>query len=144
MKTWILVANAADAKILATESLRTGELVLMRELSHPESRRKNSDLVSDKPGHFKLDSGAHSAYSKGDPKEVEADHFALQLVHELKNGWDQHKFQKLLVVAPAHFYGLLKKHVHFLDTVEIAHLSKNYIRYPLPKLHASLKEHFFG
>ncbi|HBS51652.1 MAG TPA: host attachment protein, partial [Coxiellaceae bacterium] len=39
--------------------------------------------MSDKPGHYKTDGNAHSAYSKNDPKEVEAEHFAIQLAHEL-------------------------------------------------------------
>ncbi len=140
MKTWILVANSADAKILTTDSLRTGEIKLMRKLSHPESRKKISDLMSDKPGHYKTDSGVHGAYSNHDPKVVEADHFATQLVRELKVGWDQHKFQNLLIVAPAHFYGLLNKQLHVIANLKVTHLSKDYTRYSLNKLSSSLKE----
>lgn len=144
-KTWILVANASEAKILTIDNLRTGELELVRELAHPESRKKISDLKSDRPGHYATDSGAHSAYgSKSDPKDVEAEHFAIQLVHELKAGWDQHKFKSLVIITPAHFHGLLKKHLHLLGALEVAHMSKDYTRYPLPKLHTSLKEHLFG
>jgi protein required for attachment to host cells len=142
MTTWILVVNAAEAKLLTSENLRVGELELVREFAHPESRKKATELTSDKPGHYKTDMGARSAYIKNDPKEVEAEYFAIQLAHELKAGWDHNKYKSLVVVAPAHFYGLMKKH---LDShlAEIIHIPKDYTKYKLPKLAASLKEHLF-
>ena len=140
-KTWILVANAAEAKILTTDNLRVGELELVREFVHPESRKKISELMSDKPGHYKTDGNAHSAYSKNDPKEVEAEHFAIQLAHELKAGWDKNQYKKLIMVMSAHFYGLIKKHMHDNHALEVVHVLKDYTRYPLAKLHESLKEH---
>ena len=143
MKTWILVANSAEAKILATDKLRTGELEVVREFTHPESRKKISELMTDKPGHYKTDSGAHSAYDKNDPKEIEAEHFAMQLIHELKTGWDQHNFKNLIVVAPAHFYGILRKHMQHFNFCDIDHIPKDYTKYTLSKLHCSLKEHVF-
>lgn len=144
MKTWILVTNAAEAKFLKTDSLRMGELELMRELTHPESRKRNSELKSDRPGYYATGSGFNSAYDRNDPKQVEAEHFAVELAHELKAGWDQHQFKSLLIIAPAHFYGLLKKHLHILGSLELTHLSKDYTKYPLPRLHDALKTHFYG
>ncbi|EKE01703.1 MAG: hypothetical protein ACD_21C00072G0026 [uncultured bacterium] len=142
MTTWILVANAAEAKLLTSENLRIGELKLLRELTHPDSRKKITDLMSDKPGHYKTDTGAYGAFSKNDPKEVEAEHFAMQLAHELKAGWDQNQYKHLVIVTPAHFYGIIKKHLdnHLAD---IVHISKDYTKYTLIKLVASLKEHLF-
>lgn len=142
MITWILVANSAEAKLLTSENLRTGDLKLLRELNHPDSRKKTGDLISDKPGHYKTDGGMRGAYTKTDPKEVEAKHFALQLAHELKAGWDQNQYKHLVIITPAHFYGLLGK---YLDShlADIIHISKDYTRYPLAKLAESLKEHLF-
>jgi|SRR3989304_3657944 len=140
-KTWILVANAAEAKILTTDNLRVGELELVREFAHPESRKKASELMSDKPGHYKTDGNAYSAYSRSDPKEVEAEHFAIQLAHELKASWDKNQYKKLIIVTSAHFYGLINKHMHLNHALEIVHVLKDYTRYPLAKLHESLKEH---
>src|SRR3989304_2009389 len=135
-KTWILVANAAEAKILTTDNLRVGELELVREFAHPESRKKASELMSDKPGHFKTDGNAHSAYSsKSDPKEVEAEHFAIQLAHELKASWDKNQYKKLIIVTSAHFYGLIKKHMHDNHALEVIHILKDYTRYPISRLH---------
>jgi protein required for attachment to host cells len=142
MTTWILVTNAAESKLFTSENLRIGELKLLREFTHPNSRKKIAELMSDKPGHYKTDTGVHGAYSKNDPKEVEAEHFAIQLVHELKAGWDKNQYKHLVIVTPAHFYGLMKKHLdnHLAD---IVHISKDYTKHTLPKLIASLKEHLF-
>ena len=142
MTTWILVTNAAEAKIFTSENLRIGELKLLRELTHPNSRKKIGDLTSDKPGHYKTDGGMRGAYSKNNPKEVEAEHFAIELAHELKASWDQNQYKHLVIVAPTHFHGLMKKHLdnHLAD---IIYIPKDYTRYPIAKLADSLKEHLF-
>ena len=49
--TWILVANAAQAKLYANQGPNKG-VKLVSEYAHPESREKGSDLVSDRPGHY--------------------------------------------------------------------------------------------
>jgi protein required for attachment to host cells len=46
--TWILVANASQAKLYANTGPKKG-LKLVKDLKHPESREKASDLVSDRP-----------------------------------------------------------------------------------------------
>lgn len=149
MITWILVANSAEAKILTSENLRiVSELKLLRELQHSNSRKKVTDLMPDKPGHYKVDSGMRGSFTKNDPKEVEAEHFAIQLVNELKSGLDKNHYKHLVIVTPAHFYGLIEKHMgsHFLSGVtrpDITHISKDYTKHPLAKLAESLKEHLF-
>ena len=47
--TWILVANASQAKLYANTGPKKG-LALVKDLKHPESREKAADLVSDRPG----------------------------------------------------------------------------------------------
>ena len=143
MTTWILVANAAEAKLFTSDNLRTGELTLLREFAHPESRQKASELKSDHPGHYTTGAGIHGSYSKQDPTDIEAEHFAIQLAHELKAGSDKNHYKHLVMVTPAHFHGLIRKHLdnHLPD---IVHISKNYTRYTTEKLISSLREHLFG
>jgi protein required for attachment to host cells len=142
MTTWILVANAAEARLLTSENLRIGELTLLREFVHPDSRKRASELKSDHPGHYTTNAGMHGAYSKQDPTEIEAEHFAIQLAHELKAGWNKNQYKNLIIITPAHFHGLIRKHLdHHLP--EIVHISKNYTRYSLEKLTSSLREHLF-
>ena len=144
MKTWILVANAAEAKLLTSDNLRVGETALVKEFSHPESRKKVSELISDKPGHYKTDANTRGAYSENDQKEIEADHFALELARELKKHWDQHQFKKLLIVTPAHFYGLLKKHLCLGGDLEKIHILKDYTKHNHHDLSEAIKGQLFN
>lgn len=144
MKTWILVANSSVAKLFTTDNIRTGVLELKKELAHPNSRKKVSELMSDKPGHYKTDSQMRGAYVKNDPKEVEAEHFACDLAREVKIGCDSNEFKKIIIVTPAHFYGLLKKHWHLNGNIEESHISKDYTKYGLSELQDALNKHLFG
>ncbi len=47
--TWIMVANASQAKLFAHHGPKRG-LELIKELMHPQSREKTSNLVSDRSG----------------------------------------------------------------------------------------------
>lgn len=144
MKTWILVANAAEAKILTSDNIRVGELELINEFIHPESRKKAAELISDQPGKYISSGHAHGAYIKSDPKEVEAEHFAIELAQELKSAWDQRKYKKLIVVTPAHFYGLLKKHFQENNSLELTYISKDYTKNTAAEVHEHLKKILFG
>jgi protein required for attachment to host cells len=45
------------------------------------------------------------------PKELEAQRFAKQLKVVLTSGLQQHRFDKLALIAPAHFLGVISKHL---------------------------------
>jgi len=138
-KTWILVANAAHASVYQTENLRTHDAQLFKELEHPDSRKKSIDLVSDRPGHFKTDSGARGAFDKGDPKGQEFENFAIELAEEIKKGKVDGLFEKLVVVAAAPFYALLQKHLP--KNIDVIHIAKDYTQYSLADLNKSVKAH---
>ena len=144
MSTWILVANASRAKILTTDNLRVGKLDIMREFAHPESRKKGLELAADKQGSYRTDEDGHGSYSsKSDPKEVEAERFALELVNELKSGLGHNQFGELVIVASAHFYGLLKKHFQPSADLKIIHVSKDYTQCDVLDLHEKIKKEIF-
>lgn len=142
--TLVLVANSAEAHLFRCGNLRTDNLNLIKEFSHPDSRKKVSDLISDKPGHYKTDAGAHSAYAKADPKKVEAEHFALELVKNIAENHDT--ISKLVLIAPTHFSSLMKKHLHshishIADICEC--INKDYTKYTEKDLLAAIREHLF-
>ena len=112
MNTWVLVANASEARIFGTD--RIGEAMeCMKEFSHPESRGKGSELASDRPGHYQSKGTGHGAFVEpSDPKEYEADRFASELAKELDKGRNDNAYRKLVVVAAPHFYGLLNNHMN--------------------------------
>jgi len=101
--TWILVANASLAKLYANLGPKKG-LKLIRELAHPESRRKNGDLVSDRAGNMPA---GGSAEPQEFPKQHEARLFAHELARTLYQGRAGNAFQRAILCAPPGFMGML-------------------------------------
>ncbi|BBO20747.1 MAG: host attachment protein [Burkholderiales bacterium] len=107
--TWILVANASQAKFFANTGPKKG-LSLVKELQHPESREKAADLVSDRPGQMHSPGvGQRASQPKTDPKTNEARHFAQELARELNHGRASNQVERLILVAPPAFMGLLNE-----------------------------------
>jgi protein required for attachment to host cells len=105
--SWILVANASSARILVNEGPKKG-LRLLHDLQHSASREKASDLVSDRPGHYKATGNGHGAYGATiDPKKNEANRFAHEIVQILDRARRDNNYQRLILVAPPTFMGLV-------------------------------------
>jgi protein required for attachment to host cells len=106
--TWILVANASTARIFENTGINKG-LQLINQHDHPESRMKGSDLVSDRPGHMQSVGNGHGARQPAtDPKQNEAEHFAIELAKTLDQARGNGKYERLIVVASNPFLGTLK------------------------------------
>lgn len=122
--TWILVANASTARLYSNDGPNKG-LRLLKEMEHPESREKALDLVSDRSGHNQSHGGGHGSFiQQTDPKQREADRFALELAKELEQGRAGNNFDRLILVVSSPFSGLLNSrlgnHVReqVTDTIE--------------------------
>lgn len=122
--TWILLANSSKAQLYSTHKARlfrsnghdNNSLSLVNEFTHEESRKKTSELMSDKFGSYRFGAcfGAegHGSFSEQtDPKEHEAEVFALELIAELEMGRTEGKYDDLIIVANPHFKGLLSRHL---------------------------------
>ncbi len=103
--TWIMVANASQAKLYENQGPNKG-LHLLRELSHPESREKAAQLVSDRVGNFQ-GSGSYAQHT--DPKHHEMERFAHQVAGTLEDGRVKNAFEKLVLVASTPFLGMLNQ-----------------------------------
>lgn len=137
--TWILVANASLAKLYANYGPNKG-LQLVKELMHPESRQKNSDLVTDRPGAIQSSPG--SGYeSHRQPKEQAARAFAQELAQEFYDGRTQQKFGRAILVAPPGFMGMLNAHMDGpTDKLVSARVEKDYTKAAEPVLAERLGE----
>ena len=118
------------------------QLTLGKTLEHEQSREKNSELSSDKQGHYKSNTSNRGAYSPHlEPKEVEI----LTFVREISRGLDQfrnnHLFDSLIIIAPAHVSGVLHKHINknVKDLVS-HHISKDLVKISDKDLLKFLKE----
>lgn len=106
-----MVADASRARLYLENDGAT-KLSLVEEFEHPESRAKNMDLTSDKPGRAFASGPTTAARSSMEPrtvpKEVEAEKFARELGHRIATLFDAHAFDDLVIAAPAKFMGLLR------------------------------------
>lgn len=110
MKQWVLVADASRARIFSVPE-NNKPWVLEKEFEHPDSRAKATDLTTDVPGRVKQSFGSGSRPAMEDPtdpKEVAAQAFARILAEAVEQGLHQNKFERLTLVAPPHFLGLLR------------------------------------
>lgn len=114
-KYWIVVTNASKLRIFAIDHdlhKIVYDLVFVEELNHNASRLRDSELDGDRPGRYKINSSNNgSAYEyKTDSTEREKIHFATEIALFLRNAKDCGKFEKLIIIAHDHFYGILKQH----------------------------------
>ncbi len=127
--TWILVSNASSGRIFKNAGPNKG-LEVVKEFSHPLSREKNSNLVSDRPGHNPGAGNGHGSFVPATtPKEHEADVFALKLARELDAGRVDNQYSRLVLVASPAFLGQLSSHLN--DSVKglvTDRLEKDYTR----------------
>lgn len=151
--TWILVCDASRARIFATEG-REGEWLLLRELSHPRSRAHDADLTTDRFGMTQHGGRARAGF-RGErstrayepstyPKETEAQHFAQILAGALDEGRVRGAFERLVLVAPPHFLGLLRAELSDpLEKTVVASLDKDYTQEQARALPERLEEYVF-
>ncbi len=109
--TWILVAHEAGARVFENHGPGTG-LTLVESIEHPEGRARDRDIDSDRPGRsFRKNSGdprrASMSQSEGPHDRVVAD-FARALADKLQHARTQNQFERLVLVAPPRFLGLLR------------------------------------
>lgn len=108
----VVIANAYTCRIYHY-SKHPLKLTLLKEINHPENRLKDSELTSDKPGHYKGGESARGAYSPHmKAKEVEIDNFSRQIAKELNQGRNENEYERFILIAPPHMSGLLFKHIN--------------------------------
>ncbi len=141
--TWIVVANASAAKCYAARNAK-GELELVQELQHPESRMHNRDLVTD----IGRDHKNHGKGAPRDgepahlPKKVEATRFAHEIADFLKQGRVHGRFERLIVVAPAAFEGEIVAALDGATAKSIVHkIAKDYVSEDAKTLGERLADH---
>jgi len=142
-KTWILVGDAARARIFAIEK-EHGPWQLVEELDHPAGRARTSELVSDRAGRTRP--GEQGARAPGmehmDAAERESLRFAERLGAVLQQGHDDRSFDRLVVVAPPRFLGSLRSVLRDPVARQIAaSLDKDYTHHDERELRRLLAPH---
>ena len=113
MKNWVVVANAARARVLEVTG-EAGVYTHRADLVHPESRQKGMALGTDRPGHVVSlghNTGSSAYQPRTDPREREHDQFARELAATLNEGVAAGDCAGLVLVASNPFLGHLKSHL---------------------------------
>lgn len=106
--TWVLVAHRGGARIFESKGPGKG-LILLQDIPHPEGRLKSKDLGSDEPGRsFDSHGARHSLQQEQGLSAHVAEAFAGQLAANLEDGRVGHRYGRLVLVAEAHFLGILR------------------------------------
>jgi len=140
-KTWILVANASMATLYecpaAVSAHSKPALAVVKEFYHPDSRKKDHDLVSDREGAYFSGTGGHGNFvENSDPHQYEATVFARELYKHLEHGRVTNQYQSLILVAGPPFLGLLRQCIDErpLKNVALHEVPKEYVDKKLHEL----------
>jgi protein required for attachment to host cells len=127
---WIVVADAARARIFSTDNAKL-PLQPLEQLVSPKARLHERDLKSDRPGstYDSHGDGRHATGTNTSPKQQEAVRFAKTISENLELGRVNHEFDRLVLVAEPQFLGLLRKAI----TPEVAKLVSDEIDKDLSK-----------
>ncbi len=139
--TWVLCADSSRGRLYSVTD-KDKLWTLVKEYTHAASRVTAGGLTSDQPGrtHGSSARGSRSAMqSKTSPKEAEFEHFAHELAGVLHDGYGKQAYNRIVLVAPPHFLGLLRKAINDVVSKLIgATLDKDYMHLSEKDIHKHL------
>ena len=106
--TWILVADRAHARILDVGP--DGGLRELACFANPEGRAAARDLEADRPPrvHESVGGARHAIEPHTSTRDKTATRFARVLRDALGDGHEKQSFERLVLVAPPRFLGVLR------------------------------------
>lgn len=140
--SWVLLADSSRARVYSVPE-HGKPWTLVGEYTHDASRVTTGGLTTGQPGRTHgsgIGKAARSAMeSKSSPKEVEIAHFAYELIEVLHHGHGQQAYERIVLVAPPHFLGLLRKGLnHTVSKLIAASVDKDFLHLPEAEIHAHL------
>ena len=111
MQHYILVADSGAARIYKAE-YGLDKIELVHGQDNPAGRKTRSELETDRPGMQRNDGGGvHGFGGDNDAHRHESEQFARTLCKWLHTEHQTGNFTSLLIAAPPHFLGDLRKHL---------------------------------
>lgn len=110
---WILAADSSRARVFQ-ELDHEHHLLEVQDFAHPAGHASNRDLESDAKGRFGSGehSPAHTAQPLSDAVQHENEKFSKEVGEFLDQARHEHRFDKLHVIAPSKFLGLLRRNLN--------------------------------
>ena len=125
MTTYIVVADAARARLFTRDALTLQE---QESLVHAEGRLHEGDLVTDNGAdvHESMSTTSRSSGGENTASQHQAELFAKQVAERLYQARVDNTLEKLILVAPPKFLGLLRDKLDGPTTKRVIHsLSKD-------------------
>lgn len=125
MTTYIVVADAARARLFTRDALQLEE---RESLVHAEGRLHEGDLVTDRGADVNESTSTTARSSGGESTATlhQAKIFAKQVAERLYQARVDNSLEKLILVAPPKFLGLLRDKIDATTSKRIIHtLSKD-------------------
>ncbi|MBD8527460.1 host attachment protein [Pseudomarimonas arenosa] len=109
MKTWVLIANSARARLFEAEK-KNGGLTELADFVQPDSQMRGVDLADSRPGRVQESASPerHSMEPHTHPRDKSALQFAHGLADILDRARVEHEYDRLVLVAPPRFLGQLR------------------------------------
>jgi protein required for attachment to host cells len=110
-ETWVVIADSSQARLFSLEE-PGGALQPLKGLCNPDSRLRESQLVTDQQPGQSFNSGGRGRHAMGEavsPQEHEAMTFAKELADKLELARAQGRVDKLVIAAAPAFLGELRK-----------------------------------
>jgi protein required for attachment to host cells len=104
---WIVAADASRARVLQVAS-RT-KLAEVASLDNPEGRMHDRDLTTDAHPRMRGTDGPASDRQEASATEHATEIFAKRIGDYLEKARSKHRYDKLVVIAPPHLLGALRK-----------------------------------
>ena len=139
-KTWILVANQAEAQIYSSDRL-PGNLLLVDVLENKEGTSHLRDLVSDAPGRSfdSTGSGRHAMEPNTGVKEEQRRRFVKEIVERLQTIQTKGGIDKLVLLAAPAVLGVLRKTLSAdLTRIVVKEIPKDVIGQGVEKIQSQL------
>jgi protein required for attachment to host cells len=108
--TWIVAADASRARVLQVADPEK-KLVEIEDLLNPEGRLQDREIASDAMGRWSGPDrpGGNSMQGGASPAEHAAELFAKRVGDYLEKARNDHRYERLCLVAPPKFLGTLRK-----------------------------------
>lgn len=138
----VIVANSNTCRMYHYNK-HPSDLTLYKEIVHAENKLKNSDLTSDKSGHYLAGNHSRGAYSPHmDAKDIKIDEFLREVATELNQERNQQEYDHLIIVAPSHVTGLLFQHLNkHVKSLITQNIQKDILQLPQHELLDFIKTH---
>jgi protein required for attachment to host cells len=143
VRTWVLIADAARARVFESKGKGTG-LTVVQDMSFDAQLAPSHEIGSDRPGRSfeSVGSTRHAMESPSDPHREQKRQFARRIADAVEQKQAARSFDRLVLVAPAVTMGDLRAILpDKVKAVVAAELVADLTNTPMSELPAHLAPH---